>query len=369
MRRARSGLGATLLATAMGAVAATAATGAGSGCSSFRASGAGAGAEDAGDGAGGGDGGASPFTVVQAEPAGETFAAVWGADADTVFVVGTNGVHADYYDGSWHRTQIVVGRDYTAVWGTSANDVYAVGTQHDGRGVVQHFDGSAWRDEYVAPTALHGVWGTNGLVLAVGDQGMIYGKTEGSTSWAPRLSQGLPANPKAPTTAASPILWSISGNGPDDFVIAGDVDRVFHYEGNGNFVNLDPTVDRTVAFRTVWAVPGASTNVFFGTNYLGAEWLPPRASDATAADPDLEKLHEERDPGDDQKFVRGVWGTKAAVVFVGDDGKIFRYDAGSNDFTSVVSPTDAALWGVWGSRAGDVWIVGARELILHGSLE
>ncbi len=317
----------------------------------------------------------SPFEVVRIVPDGEKLTAIWGASPRAIFAVGTNGIHLDFYGGSWHRRGTVKGRDYYAVWGTSATDVYTVGLQrNDGSGVIAHFDGEGWSDEYVTDAALYGVWGSGGAVLAVGARGMLYGK-QGGGAWAPRLSKGLPANPKVPSSRESPILWSISGNGPNDFAIAADVDRVFHYAGNGAFVSLDPSVDRSVVFRTAFAAPSAVTSVFFGSNYFGLSWLaspeiavsePP---DVTTPQGKLHRLYEDRSlPGSKDLFIRGVWADTANVLAVGDAGRIMAHSIARKDTVTVPAPSDDTLNGVWGSSADDVWIVGDRELILHGHL-
>jgi hypothetical protein len=314
---------------------------------------------------------ASPFAVVQSAPVGETLAALWGADADNLFAVGTNGLHSDYYSGAWHRAQIDLGRDYHGVWGTSSTDVYAVGViQANGQGVVAHFDGTSWRDEYQTPTALYGVWGTGSAVLAVGAQGMIYGKRPGA-GWSKVLGQPLPANPNVPASPDEPILWGIAGTSINDFAMPADADRIFQYQGGGNYVNLDPAVDRSVVFVSLWADPRSAGSVFFGSNYFGIAWLTtsPPPPNATLLDDNLYRLTQDQSQmGADQLFIRGIWGGGSTVVFVGDQGRIYRYDGGTNDVTTVASPTTAALYGLWGAAVDDVWIVGEREIILHGSL-
>jgi len=50
-------------------------------------------------------------------------------------------------------------------------------------------------------------------------------------------------------------------------------------------------------------------------------------------------------------------------------GWIFAYDLGTSTGAPVASPTDEPLSAVWASSIDDVWIAGARELILHGSLK
>jgi len=321
------------------------------------------------------DGGAdasSPFTVIHAVPEGSAFYSVWGADADHVFAVGSDNLRYEWVGGQWKPfTPIILGQDLDCVWGTSSSNVYAVGTiQSSGQGIIQHFDGAGWTDEYVAPTPLSAVWGTGNLVLAVGAQGQIYGKTEGTTAWAPRLSQGLPSNPNVTHDPEDPILWGIAGSSIDDFAMPAGLDRVFVYQGDGGFVNLDPVVDRTIDFRAVFAVPGTQpTSYLFGTNYLGATWLtgsgPP---DASVVLNGMYDLFEDRSSATSAQYIYGIWGTATRFVFVGDQGRIVTYDAAKNATERIASPVSDALIAVWGSSPSDVWIVGQRELILHGSL-
>jgi len=350
------------LATATLALAAVSSS---SSCADFREGPA----DGAGDGAA--DGG-SPFTVVQAVPEGRALYSVWGADKDHVFAVGSDNLRYAYAGGKWKAfTPIILGQDLECVWGTSATNVYAVGViQSTGQGIVEHFDGQGWSDEYIAPTPLSAVWGDGKLVLAVGAQGLIYGKTEGTTAWALRVSSGLPANPNVPHGPDDPILWGIAGPSFDDFGMAAGLDRVFVHQDAG-FVNLDPVVDRTIDFRAVFAVPGSQpTSYLFGTNYLGAAWLSNTGpEDAAVVMNGMFSLFQDRSStGAASQYIYGIWGTSTRFVFVGDQGRIATYDAASNQVSIVPSPVSDALAGVWGSSLSDVWIVGQRELILHGSL-
>ncbi len=322
---------------------------------------------------GGGDGSSqSPFTVVQGLPEGETFQGIWGSDPDHLFVVGTNGVHDDYAFGMWNRTQIDMGRDYYSIWGDSPTDVYAVGEiQGTGQGIVVHFDGTSWRDEYVADTALYGVWGTANVVVAAGASGMIWGKHDGANDWGKLLSMGLPANPNVPAMPNEPILWAIGGTGLTDFAMPADVDRIFQYQGSGNYANLDPIPDRSIIFLSMWADPNTPGSVYFGSNYFGINWLTPNQGPpgATLLTNNMYRLFQDQSqPGSDQLFIRGIWGAGTSVIFVGDQGRIYTYDGASDDTAALASPTSSSLSAVWGSAVDDVWIVGQRELILHGSL-
>ena len=322
---------------------------------------------DAGD-----DGGPSPFTVVNAVPTGEALTSVWGADKDDVFAVGTNGVMYEYYQGSWQRLQNVMGRDYEGVWGRSASDVYAVGVDNGtGGGIITHFDGTSWTDQQQTPVPLYGVWGQGDTILAVGSQGMIYGQHTEVPGWTMVLGDaGLPANPNVPPSPDEPILWGVAGSSISDIALPADQDRIFHITDAENINYLDPTVDRTVSFRSVFGVPTDPESYFFGSNYFGVVWLTTQGPpDAALVDDDLYQIFQDRSPaGADQLFIYGIWGTTTQFLFTGDLGRIYSYQAGPDVFARVSSPTDSTLYGVWGSSASDVWIVGQREVILHGSL-
>lgn len=317
----------------------------------------------------------SPFVVVQTGQSTESLLAIWGADASHVFAVGTNDLHYDFDGVAWHRKDpVVLGRDFHAVWGMSATDVYAVGAiVATGQGIVSHYDGVDWRDEYVAPTPLYGVWGDGTAVLAVGPKGMLYGKASGTTAWAMRLGNNpLPPNPDVPQGPDDPVLWGIAGSSSvNDFALAAGRDRLFHWEPP-NFVPLDPVVDDTRAFRCVFAVPGSQpTTYFFGTNYLGLTWLANTGSpDAAIVNGAMFDVTQDRSSPDAASlFVHGIWGESARVVFVGDESRIGLYDPVKNEATTVPSPiAGVSFGGVWGSSMSDLWIVGSGETILHGGL-
>lgn len=114
---------------------------------------------------------------VQATPTTQNLWGVWGASPSDLWSVGGDGL-ADgqatllHWDGAqWSEVALPtlqkVGVDQLLkVWGTSASNVYVVGQ----RGVVLHFDGSAWQEELVgASDDLVSLWGTGpDRVVAVG---------------------------------------------------------------------------------------------------------------------------------------------------------------------------------------------------------
>jgi hypothetical protein len=62
----------------------------------------------------------------------------------------------------------------------------------------------------------------------------------------------------------------------------------------------------------------------------------------------------------------GVWGSSASDVYiVGSAGTIMHYDG--TTWRGMVSGTSGAIGSVWGSSAADVFAVGNNGLILHYS--
>jgi len=308
----------------------------------------------------------SPFSVVHAVPTGEALIAIWGSDASFFVAVGTSSLSYVYQNGELTRLGgHQVGRDYGAVWGFSKTDIFAVGHTARGTGFVDHFDGTGWSSVFDTATPLLGVWGSKqgtGAVIAVGAFGNIFGYKPGGT-W--ETFNTLPAGPNDPPIAGSPRLWSIAGRSLDDFSIAAD-SRFFHFEPDG-LAFYEPTTQTNTLFRSVWQAPGSETSVYFGTNFYGLLWFSAKGAD-TAGYPGTVLFRDEATPGAENGFIQGVWGSAAKIVAVGDHGRIYVYDTGTSTPSAVLSPTDEPLAGVWGSSVDDVWVVGRRELILHGSI-
>jgi hypothetical protein len=322
---------------------------------------------DSGADTGAADGG-SPFSVRHGVPSGETLHAVWGDGPDFVVAVGTSSVALVYENGALTRlggTQ--KGRNYLDVWGFSKTDIFAVGETARGGGFVDHFNGTGWTSVFEASTPLLGVWGTRqgaGAVMVVGAEGGRFGWSPGQ-AW--KTFEKLAKAPGDPEGSGTPHLWSISGRSLDDFSIAAD-SRFYHYEPNpGGLAFYEPLTQTNTLFRSVWQAPGDSTSVYLGTNFYGLLWFS-AAGSPTEGYPGSVLYRDEQTPGAEQGFIQGVWGTAAKIVAVGDHGRIYVYDTGVATAFPVSSPTDESLAGVWGSSIDDVWIVGRREIVLHGSL-
>jgi hypothetical protein len=132
--------------------------------------------------------------------------AVWGNDADDIFVVGNVGLVLRYHQGAWQTSRAPSGPRLNAVWGRAGDDVYAVGDQA-GTSTIYHYDGATWNPESLPQAVnLYGVWGDADHVYAVGPSGSIFERTSGT--WA------------AVTSPATQTLYAISGAG-DVYAVGG----------------------------------------------------------------------------------------------------------------------------------------------------
>jgi hypothetical protein len=335
--------------------------------------------------------GPSPFMVVPTSggPSAQNLNAITGWDSGDFVAVGTAQVSYVSIGGSLTRLGgDVTGSDLYGVWGTSSTDVYAVGVTSGGNaGFIQHLDANGWTTVFNSPTALYGVWGVPGdsAVVAVGDQGVMYGRLPDG-SWM--ALQSLPPNPSAPNNPPqSPMLTSITGLNLNDFTVTSDGDQFFEFPPNSNgYYYYYPSLSPLTSFSASWQAPGAAvsnvTNVYLGSNFLGLYWitspdlLPPDAStDASILGADagslLLQLYGDNSPGAQALAIEGIWGTAAKVVAVGDNGTIVVFDVATGNVTTVPGPDHStqSFGGVWGASLASVWIVGTNELILNGSLE
>lgn len=217
-------------------------------------------------------------------------------------------------------------------------------------------------------------------VLAVGDQGVIYGlPPDEMGGWQTVLS--VPESPGAPDAGPfSPVLTSITG-GNGSITVTAEGDQFFQWlPGASGDYYYEPQGDPRTNFAASWqpALATGATDVYLGSNFFGFYWItstyvgPLDGSTATTVGPDggatLYQLYGDQVPGGEELAILGIWGTASKVVAVGDLGKVLLFDVLSGNLSVLPSGTQQSFGGVWGSDLEHVWIVGANELILQGSL-
>lgn len=260
--------------------------------------------------------------------------AIWGADADTVYVSDELGNLALWKHGSWRAVPDVNG---TNISGTGPNDVWAGGLYG-----LWHFDGKFWTRVTTAYVrAIHSFDERNTWVVVSVPGGEEARRYDGETS---TLVRSMTVSPGSSTK-------SIGGSGPDDVWIVGS-DRyegfAFHHDGAA----WEDTSPVPVALEHVNVIQGSTYAVGeAGRIYrLGAT---PFAS--------WEPLNKPAFPP-----LKSVWGRAPNDVWaVGMRGTIVHYDG--ERLTLHGGGTTEMLTDVGGTTTGEVWAVGDSGTILHMS--
>lgn len=113
---------------------------------------------------------------------GERLRSCWAGSAQRVFAVGQAGNIYRHNAEGWFRDVLpeeLRSATLYSVWGMPDGSAVAVGGGLPGRtdtAVILHFDGQEWTRadaSHVATKTLRGVWGSDGLYWAVGDDGAI----------------------------------------------------------------------------------------------------------------------------------------------------------------------------------------------------
>ncbi len=165
-------------------------------------------------------------------PVTKTLRAIWGFAADDIWVVGEAATVLHYDGQSWSQVLIpdyqpdptqkpyTVKSNFLAVWGAAADDIWAGGLHDDqGKGVLIHWDGSAWAYQPIfqdETREVHAIWGfAKDRILMAGTQGMVL-QFDGTQTFT-ELHPGTIAT-----------LFAISGFGKDALIV-GDIGTVLRF--------------------------------------------------------------------------------------------------------------------------------------------
>jgi hypothetical protein len=113
---------------------------------------------------------------VELPPIDRTFRAffkVWGTGPDNVYAIGGKGVILHFDGEAWVQEFAGTARDFVSLWGTGPNDIVAVGGRVNG--MVARWNGVQWQHEVLpGQPGLNGVWlDAGGLAWIVGARGRI----------------------------------------------------------------------------------------------------------------------------------------------------------------------------------------------------
>ena len=235
------------------------------------------------------------------------------------------------YDGahaSWNLDHVATNTNIWGMWANGANDVWAVGSA----GKILRRTAAGWGEETSGTTErLNDVWGSGGVVWAVGDAGTIRKYTTAS-GWVAETS---------PTTMTLNAVW---GSSPTNIWAVGVTGAVVRYDGL-SWTNVPVPTGQILTW--VWGT--GPSDVWAGgagalLHHDGTSW--------TAEGPPISTL------------TTGAWGTRPTDIWVvGGDGTASHYDG--TRWSQYATGTPGQLLEVAGTASDDVWIVGENRTLLH----
>ena len=219
---------------------------------------------------------------------------VWGSSRTDVWAVGSAGAILHFDGMLWLPSDAGTQATLNGVWGSGPADVWVVGEQVGG-GPILHWDGKTWSLSAMLDAGVQSVWGSSGMVWAVGNASSISEYKDGS--WSPQDVQ----------VSAPEDLTGVWGSGPTS-VWAVSVDGPFvYYDGNQT---LWGPVTSPVGLNAVW---GSGANDVWGAGFGG-----------TIAHYDGSAWRMVSSPTSAQLY--GVWGDNANDVWaVGTGGTILHH--------------------------------------------
>jgi uncharacterized protein YjdB len=281
--------------------------------------------------------GATPVNLWASDASGTAsdLRAVWGASPSEIYATGNGGVVRRYNGSAWATSTTSISTNLTAVWGSGANDVFAGGTGSTPR--VVRFNGTTWSTSLASGTPeLYGLWGVSPVeVHGAATEHSAY-KFDGTT-WT---------NTDVPGNSGGTYYTDIWGSSSSNIWVVGTSGTIKRWNGTqwiegGGFSGV----------QGVW---GTGPNEAFFVGDAGKAYSH-NGTSYTDISTGLNSSH----------YPRAVWGSSGSDLYAaGNDGKIFRYDGSS------WTVTDAALTtfyeGIWGTRTGDVIVVGWGGVIRRG---
>lgn len=270
---------------------------------------------------------------------------IWAAGPGQVIAVGNAGQVWGRSQQGWVKLPSVTTERLNSVWGSSATDVWVVGEN----GTVLHYDGQ----NVTAPppplssVQLEGAWWTpSGELVVVGGSGTVLRRSSAGV-WSKDVSN-TGTNLNAIWGAPNGDLWAVGNGG-----------QVIFNDGTGWASQSSGTNNDLFAISgsgagNIWAVGGRCVTdpITFITTCTG------RVSHYTgSASWSSQNLGSKR--------LRSVWMDAPGDAWaVGDSGVIYRLEGSPPTWSSVASPTNNDLFGVW-SDGSTVWAAGEAGTVLR----
>lgn len=274
----------------------------------------------------------------------ENMYAVWGSSPTNIYAVGDSGPYREpiqQYNGYyWEGINVGTFVSFLDVHGSGASNVWAVGEL----GTVVRYNGSSWSlMETPSEMDFWGVWSfspTNTFAIGLNEAGGTTLYWYNGSTWTEHFS-----------TQDKEGFFDIWASAPDDIYLCGTSGSIWHYNGNvwGKSTIGSDDVLLITGSRAgcVYAVTYSEDLVAWFYQLINGTWV---------------KLAEEIPV----LIPMGIWASSPNNIYLADAyHQVLRFDGLHWD----VEPVDVAsfIYAIWGSSAGDLWIVGDFGAVLNST--
>ncbi len=287
---------------------------------------------------------------------------LWGTSARDLYVVGNNGAIARHTGWARVESEPLTAVDGTPlepinlwdIWGSRPDDIYTVG-DHDGDGLVVHYDGRNWTEVPVPAFAgepavqrYRAVWTTKSgeTVFVGGRDGTLLRYSSTSGVW-----QDISDAQLRTANIDLRALWGIDAN---SVYAVGEAGWVVRYDGNV-WTRMDAYTTRTLT--GIW---GSDTDDIYVVSALGGGTQDNESVivhyDGQDWDLEYSGMHD----------LNAIWGSvEGGGVYVsGDDGLLLYRDEKGN-WISVSPETTQDLYDIWGNNQGEVFAIGSNGALAY----
>lgn len=270
-----------------------------------------------------------------------SYVAIWGLDADNVFVACANGniLQLNKSGGYTLARSTTTRGPYLGIWGNDNNDVWAVAQD----GTIGHWDGTRWSDERpFGAVTLYKVWSSPGTPTSPSEvwataRGAVYRK-QGTSPWAAVSGTKF---------VASDWIFSVWGSGPGDVWFGSDTGYFSHFVGGTGQLVSPPY---TVAIQSIWGRSASDIWAVGGTGYAfrynGTSW------------------REVSPPGTTELIVVGGVPNSAEVWAANRLGGIFRWTGTAWTTVQTTGPGNQPIGAIYGVSTNEVYFGGTNGLLL-----
>ena len=254
---------------------------------------------------------------------------VWAASADDVFAVGDSGTILRRNNDAWTQMASNTTANLRGIYGTSSSDVWAGGPG----GALVHFDGQSWSPVSGVTTDIDSVW-----VSSPTDAWFC-----GSTTVVHWTGSRFIA------TSLGGILLSVSGSGPNDVWVTGEMANARHWNGS-TWTTISANVG-TSSLMAVLAIANGDTWISnFMPNKETSHWNGTRFTAVKAG-----------------AIFNGMSALSTSDIWGAGGTKIAHWNGTAWALQDVSSlGANLTLWAV-ATRPGHAWAVGDNGMIAHHS--